>query len=249
MTTLVAPLRLDGRESIGLDGLAIHRRTGEFFGVTAPTTGLAPHSLVRLDPETGNVSLVGDLGVAASDISFDTEGTLFIWLPRTRQVGKVDLKSATIAALGTPSAAAAPQGGIEVVSNDLALVAASTASGTLDSFDLKTGALVGSVRLKGARYPELIAGLAESPDGTLFGVNANGGVPSLADLVKIDRRTGQITVVGPLPNDTDAIAFGPAGKPEKSWDLDRLRALLYPGLIVVALGLAIAVGYGTLRRR
>jgi len=249
VTTLVAPLRLDGRESIGLDGLAIQRESGEFFGVTAPATRLVPHSLVRLDPETGTVSLVGDLGVAASDVSFDTGGTLFIWLPKTKQVGKVDLKTAAVEALGTPSATGAPQGGIEVVSRDLALVAASRANGTLDSIDLKTGALIGSVQLKGARYPELIAGLAESPDGTLFGVNANGGVPSLADLVKIDRRTGQITVVGPLPNDTDAIAFGPAGKPEKGWDLDRLRELFYPVLIGIAFVLAIAFGYGTLRRR
>jgi hypothetical protein len=249
VTTLVAPLRLDGRESIGLDGLAIQRETGEFFGVTAPTTRLVPHSLVRLDPETGTVTLVADLGVDASDVSFDSEGTLFIWLPKTRQVGRVDLKTAAIVALGTPSDAEAPQGGIEVVSRDLALVAASTANGTLDSIDLKTGALVGSVQLKGAHYPELIAGLAEAPDGTLFGVNSNGGVPSLADLVKIDRRTGQIIVVGPLPNDTDAIAFGPAAKPENTWDLDRWRAVLYPVLIVVGFALAILLGYGTLRGR
>jgi DNA-binding beta-propeller fold protein YncE len=249
VTTLVAPLRLDGRDSIGLDGLAIHPKSGEFFGTTAPTIGPIPHSLVRLDPEKGTVSLIGNLGVSGSDISFDAEGTLFMWLPATSQIARVDLKTGAVRAVGTPRPATAANGGLEVTSSGVALVAASGGKGTLDSIDLTTGAVVASVPLKGARYPELIAGLAKSPDGTLLGVNTNGGTPAFADLVEIDRRTGQVTTIGPLPNDTDAIAFGPVVEGERSWDLARWRSLLLAVATVSAIGIAIVVSVGKLRRR
>lgn len=249
VTTLVAPLRLDGRESIGLDGLAIDPKSGEAFGITAATKGPVPHSLVRLDSATGTVSLIGNLGVYGSDISFDAEGTLYIWLPGTSQIGSVDLKSGTVTAVGAPSSATATQGGIGAISSGVVLIAASGGKGTLDRIDLKTGAITAGVPLKGARYPELVTGLTESPDGTLFGVNTNGGTPALADLVKIDRGTGQVTDIGPLPNDTNAIAFGPAAEVERSWDLNRWRALIFPVLIVFVIGLAIALSLGKSRRR
>ena len=249
VTVLVAPLRLDGRDSIGLDGLAIHPKSGEFFGITARTAGLVPHSLVRLDPEKGTVSLIGNLGVSGSDISFDAEGTLFIWLPETSQIGRVDLETATVTVVGTPRPATAVSGGFKVRSSGVALIAASGANGTLDSIDLKTGAITASLPLKGARYPELIAGLAESANGTLLGVNTNGGTPALADLVRIDVGTGQTTTIGPLPNDTDAIAFGPGVDAERSWDLARWRSLLFTVLTVFAIGLVIVVGVNKLRRR
>jgi hypothetical protein len=249
VTTLVAPLRLDGRESIGLDGLAVHPKTGEFFGVTAATTGPVPRSLVRLDPATGTVSLIGNLGIYGSDISFDAEGTLYIWLPETSQVGRVDLKTGTVTAVGAPRSATATQGGIKVTSRSIALIAASSGTGTLDRIDLRTGAITAGVRLKGARYPELITGLTESPNGTLLGVNTNAGTPALADLVTIDLGTGQVTTIGPLPNDTNAIAFGPAVESERSWDLDRWRALLFPVLILSVIGLFVAFSRDKLPRR
>jgi hypothetical protein len=249
VTTLVAPLKLNGRDSIGLDGLAIHPKSGEFFGTTAPTVGPIPHSLVRLDPQNGTVSLIGNLGVSGSDISFDAEGTLFIWLPETSQIGRVDLKTGTVTTLGTPRPATAAQGGIEVLSSGIALIAASGGKGTLDSIDSKTGAITASLPLKGARYPELIAGLAESPSGALLGVNTDGGTPALADLVKIDMRTGQIVTIGPLPNDTDAIAFGPSAAVERTWDLDLWRSLLFAVLTVSVVGFVIAVSIGKLRGR
>lgn len=239
VTTLVAPLRLDGRDSIGLDGLAIDPTSGDFFGITAPTAALIPHSLVRLDPTNGNVTLVGNLGVPGSDIDFDSDGTLFIWLPATSQLGKIDLKTGGVTKIGSERQRQATSGGFTVTRHGIALIAGSGANGTLDSTDLKTGAVTASVRLTGARYPELVNGLASSPDGTLFGVNTNGGIPAMADLVKIDERTGSITTIGPLPNDTDALAFGPAVANGNNWDLERLRSLLLPVVVLVGIGLLI----------
>ena len=251
VTVLVAPLRLDGRDSLGLDGLAVHPMTGEVFGVTSPATGIIPHSLVRVDSATGFVSLLGDLGVgtSGSDISFDPEGTLFMWLPKTSQIGTVDTKAVKIAPVGAPRPITAAEGGISATSGGVALVAASGGTGTLDSIDLKTGAVIASVQLKGAPYTELIAGLAEAPDGTLFGVNTNGGTPALAELVKIDRKTGQITPIGPMPYDTNSIAFGPAVVAEKSWGLDQWRVFLFPMFIVLGALLVALFSFSKYRGR
>jgi DNA-binding beta-propeller fold protein YncE len=249
VTILVAPLRLDGRDSIGLDGLAIHPKTGEVFGVTSPTVGIIPHSLVRVDSATGSVSLIGDLGASGSDVSFDPDGTLFMWLPKTSQIGRVDTKAATITAVGTPRPATAKEGGISAGSGGVALVAASGGLGTLDSIDLKTGAVIASVQMKGASYAELMAGLAVAPDGTLYGVNTNGGTPALAELVKIDRKTGLVTPIGQLPHDTNSIAFGPAVEAEKTWDLDQWRVLLLPIFFVIAAGLVAFFAFGKRRSR
>jgi sugar lactone lactonase YvrE len=236
VTTLVAPLRLRGGESVGLDGLAIHPKSREFLGITTRAATVIPHSLVRLDPQSGTVSVVGNLVISGSDISFDSEGTLFIWLPQTSQVGRIDLTTGTVTALGTPRPATASKGGFAVIQDGRALVAASGGKGTLDTIDIKTGAVTASVALTGARYPELIAGLAESQDGTLLAVNTNGGAPARADLVRIDRRSGRITTIGALPNDTDAITFGPAAQAESGWDLDRWRAVLLVVLALFAIG-------------
>lgn len=244
VATLVAPLRLDGRQSVGLDGLAIHPKTGKFFGVTAAATGPIPHSFVRLDPANGAVSFIGDLGAYGSDLAFDSEGTLFIWLPKTAQLGRVDLDTGKVTPIGAPRPTPSAIGGIEVLSSGRALVAATGGKGTLDSVDLKTGAISRGVQLSGARYPELVAGLAQSPDGVLLGVNTNGGSPALADLVRIDRSTGRITFIGPLPNDTDAIAFGPRVATRADWDLDHWRALIFPVLGVALVGVAILLARG-----
>ncbi|HEY2629293.1 MAG TPA: hypothetical protein VGI57_09195, partial [Usitatibacter sp.] len=76
-TTLIAPLMVQGKTPIGLRGLAIHPKTGTFYGITSPNASSIPRSLVTIDPITGSVTLVGDLGYGASDIEFDPEGTLY----------------------------------------------------------------------------------------------------------------------------------------------------------------------------
>ena len=245
-STLLAPLRLDGQVSIGLDGIAIHPKTGVFYGITAPSSASIPHSLVRVDPHNGNVSLVGDLGVSGSDLSFDGDGTLYVWIPATSQVGKIDLKSGAVTKLGRAGSPAAEKGGFEIADGK-AMIAGTGARGTLDRVDLETGALVSSVKLSGARYKELINGLASSGRGAIFAVNTNGAAPALADLVRIDEKSGQVTTIGALPNDTDALTFGPALEPEKSWDLDMWRALSLAVLLAFLAGTAITAFF--LRRR
>jgi DNA-binding beta-propeller fold protein YncE len=241
-TSLVAPIKLDGKVNIGLDGLAIHPSTGIFYGITAPSAAVSPHSLVKIDPATGIATLVGNLGFPGSDISFGKDGTLYVWLAETRQVGRIDLDAGTVTPLGKSGRPGAAKGGLFVVSENHALVAASGAKGTLDLVDLTTGIITKGPELKGARYPAFINSMALSSKGVLFGVNTDGGTPALADLVSIDRQTGQMTVLGPLPNDTDAIDFGPSGGDGPGWGLEEWRMTAFGVLILAVLIVLVTLG-------
>lgn len=241
-TALVAPLKLDGKVNIGLDGLAIHPKTGVFYGITAPSAAVSPHSLVKVDLATGNATLVGNLGFPGSDISFAPDGTLYVWLAETRQAGRIDLDAGTVTPLGRPRRAGAAKGGLLVVSEGQAIVAASGAAGTLDSVDLRSGVITTGPELKGARYAAFINSMALSTKGQLYGVNTDGGTPALADLVSIDRQSGQITVLGPLPNDTDAIDFGASGNERLAWGLEEWRMVAFGALILAVIVVLVMAG-------
>src|SRR6478672_5118134 len=98
---LIGPIRVDGSIAIGVTGLADHPLTGEIYGITAESSPNHPHSLVTVDAESGKAKLVGDLGAAGSDISFDPGGNLFVWLRETSQLGAVDLATGVARPIGT----------------------------------------------------------------------------------------------------------------------------------------------------
>jgi hypothetical protein len=85
--------------------------------------------------------------------------------------------------------------------------------------------------LTGAPFPELISGLAFSPNGTLYAINTNFSQPALTNLVTIDPITGRIEDIGPLPNDTDAISFGPAREPN-DWTVSVVE-LRFPFMVLL----------------
>ena len=208
-TRLVTSFNVGGKTPVGLDGLAIHPRTGVFYGITAATSSVIPKSLVVVDPINGNVTPVGDLGLVASDIEFASDGTLFAWLPETRQIGTIDINTGHVTARGKPVERGASKGGFTIIGPDKAYVATTGGAGTLDVVDMKTGELVTGPQLSGAPFPDLINGLALQ-HGILYAINTNFGRSTQANLITIDPKTGKVTNVGALPNDTDAIAFGPA---------------------------------------
>jgi hypothetical protein len=241
-TSLVAALSVGGATPIGLDGLAIHPATGAFYGITAPSSAAIPRSLVKVDAETGYVSLIGDLGETGSDIAFGHDGTLFIWLPDTRQMGTVNLATGAVTPRGRPAERGAPKGGFTVINGSVALVAATGGAGTIDTVDLATGGIATGPYLTGAPFADLISGLAYSPKGVLYAINTNFGRSSSANLVIIDARTGAVTNVGPLPNDTDALTFGFAPPDQlfaTEWAQWRFPAMVL--LVVSALGVLVFV--------
>ena len=207
-TTLVTSLNL-GKTPIGLDGLAVHPKTGTFYGITSATAANIPHSLVTVDPTNGALTRVGDLGDSGSDIAFDPEGILYVWLANTRQIGVVDLETGRATPRGKPIERGASKGAFALIGNGKAYLASTGGAGTIDILDIQTGMITTGPTLSGAPFPDLMTGLAYSSRGVLYGINANFGRSSQANLVVIDPHTGKVTNVGALPNDTDAITFGP----------------------------------------
>src|SRR5579862_618877 len=216
-STLVAPLMISGKTPIGLRGLAVHPKTGVFYGITSPSASSSPRSLVLVDPTNGSVTPVGDLGYGASDLDFDTDGTLYAWVPETRQVGTVNLDTGAITLVGQPLERGALKGSVAFVDKGHALVAGTGGNGTLDTIDLVTGKVTAGPTLKGAPFPDFIGGLAFSPKGVLYAINSSLGRGVQANLITIDPQTGVITNLGALPNDTESLYFGPPV--ERSRDL------------------------------
>lgn len=207
---LVGPIRLPGPKPIGVTGMAVHPKTGVFYGITSEQSPSHSRALVTIDPANGNASLVGDIGMVGSDIAFDSKGTLYMWLPQTSQVGTVNTSNAAVTPLGKPGPPGSPAG-IAVDSNDTMFVTARGAAGTLDNVDLVTGVVQQGPPLTGAPFESQINSMSFSPSGLLLAVNSNAGSPANARLVTINTFTGVVAAIGALPDDTDALAFTGAG--------------------------------------
>jgi hypothetical protein len=241
VTRLVASLSVADKGPVGLDGIAIHPKTGVFYGITS-TSAVLPHTLVTIDVKSGIVTPVGDLGLVGSDIEFDPDGTLYMWVPATFQLATVNLEKGAATPRGRPFTQGTMKGGLALIGGGRALVAATGGKGTLDSIDLTTGTIATGPRLVGAAFPELINGLTYSPKGVIYGINTNGAQPPLANLISIDQRTGVVTNIGPLPNDTDAISFGPDLSQTKDLFTKLLewRFPLLVGLFLIAIVVVVA---------
>ena len=206
--TLVAPIRLEGNTAVGITGMSVHPATGTFYAITSGQSPDRPHSLVRLDPTNGDATFIGRLTETGSDIAFDSMGTLYIWLPGTRQIGIVHLGTGAVTPLGVPGGAST-SGGLAIDNRGTAFITPSGATGTLDTVDIRTGAITIGPQIVGAPYPGTINAMTFTPSGLLVAVNSNAGVPQSTQLVSINTSTGVVASLGPLPDDTDAITFAP----------------------------------------
>jgi sugar lactone lactonase YvrE len=202
---LVAPILLDGREPLRVPGLAVHRSNGTLYGITADDSPSHPRSLVTIDPATARATLVGPLGMAGIDIAFDQEGTLFVWLRETSQIGTVDLATGRARAMGKPGPPSEP-GGLTIDAKGRIYVIGSGGSASIDVVDPATGAITQGASLKDAPYAAGMNSIRMSPDGTLYAVNSNRGAPAKTALVRIDPQSGTVTRVTALPDDADALA-------------------------------------------
>jgi hypothetical protein len=204
---LIAPIRLEGNTAVGITGIAVHPATGVFYGITSGLSPDHPHSLVTIDPETGNASLIGRLTMPGSDISFDASGTLYIWVQSTRQVGMVNLATGAVTPLGQ-SGSPTTAGGLAIDPKDnVAYITPGGAAGTLDRVDLRSGIITPGPPLTGAPFPAAINAMTFTTSGLLIAVNSNAGVPQSTFLVSINTATGAISPMGTLPDDTDALTF------------------------------------------
>src|SRR5258706_2284110 len=233
--TLVGAIRLPGGKPIGVTGLAASPKDGTLYGITSEQSPNIPHSLVTIDPATGAAPLVGDVGVAGSNIGYSEKATLYIGLPATTQLGTVNTSTAAVTPLGRVGAAGSPAG-IAVDAQGMVFVTAKGAGGSLDNVDLQSGALQIGPPLTGAPFSTQINSMSFSPSGLLLAVNSNGGSPSSARLVTLNTPPGAVATIRALPPDTDA----PPLLGEGSGFAPTFTAL-NPGLRVVVVALSVSL--------
>ena len=242
-SALVGPVRVGGKQPVSIISLAIHPATGVMYGITAGLSGRLPRSLVSVDRTSGNVTIIGPLGEAASDLSFAHDGELYAWLPERSQLARVDLGTGRATPVGASGIAGVMGGGMAIDEHGEAYVAATGATGTLDKVDIRTGRGTPGPVLAGAPYISAITNLTYSPDGTLYGVNSNMGAPATTSLVSIDPKTGKVTEVSRLPNDAHALIFMP-GSPSLA-----SRPGVVAGSVAVVLAALGGIGVRLRKRR
>lgn len=202
----VGPLRIQGKP-IGITGLAVHPRSGVLYGVTAGSSPNHRNSLVTVDPATAEANLVGEMRVAGSDIAFNSDGELYIWLPDTNQVARINTASGRVTPVGEIGESTRIEGGIAFDGHGKLFTTPAGATGALEMRDPASGTVTAGPMLTNAPYLSSINSLAFSPKGELYGVNSNMGAPAHTALVKIDIRNGVVSQIGALPEDTDCLTF------------------------------------------
>jgi len=245
---LVGAIRLPGSRAVGVAGLSFHPKTGVLYGITSEQSPNEPHSLVTIDPNTGAATLIGDLGAIASDASFDSKGTLYVWLQTTSQIGTVDLTTGAVTRIGRARPAGSPSG-IAIDPNDMIYVTAKGASGTLDNVDTVTGDLQQGPPLTGAPFSTQINSMSFSPSGLLLAINSNGGSPATSRLVTSNTATGAVAAIGNLPDDSDALAFNTSNGPNLAPTLQSMSPGGRVVVIVVSIVLIAVAGTVVFRRR
>jgi len=201
---LVGAIRGDANAPLPIDGLAIHPKTRVLYGITSRAS--PQPSLVTIDPRTARAHVIGPLGVGGTDIHFDDEGTLFIWIADGNRLGIVNLATGHVSSVAATTIKEGSSGGFAVNSRGVALVAAQTSRAVIERLDASTGDTLGALALD-AGIVRALDSLAILGSGNLIAVNEPARGKPARELVSIDTETGDVTRVGPLPDEVDAIAF------------------------------------------
>jgi hypothetical protein len=229
---LIGPIRVDGGgAALAIDGLAVHPKTGALYGITWRSS--PEPSLIIIDPHSAAAKRIGPLGVRGTDIHFDGSGTLYIWIAESHRLGTVSLETGAVTLL--PPTQISGAGGLAISPQGLAIVAGSTNGGIIDEVDVETGDLVGGVSVINNSVLNAVYALTYMPTRSLLAVNQVKGRERGRELVSIDPESGNVTRIGALPDEVDAIAFDDSpGRPTGS------KAGLLGYFVVILSGLAIA---------
>ncbi len=237
--TLVGPI-LEAGNPVSITGLAFDPNTNILYAVSSGNSPTDPRSFFSIDPTTGAATLIGaSNGLQASDLAFNAAGVLFAWRQNLNVLATVNLATGAPTSLGASGIAGTTGGGLAINAGGTAFLSATTATGTLDTVNTGTGVGTTGPAITGAPFPEAMNSMAFN-GATLFAVNSDTGGVASTHLVTINTATGAVTDIGALPNDTDAIAFGPALAPVGPVTVPTLGewALVLTVLLLGALGAA-----------
>ena len=206
---IIGPIRIDGAEAVAIDGLAVHPKTGVLYAITAGFSG--EPRLITIDPRSGNAKAIGPLGGRGADLQFDAKGKLYTWLLQAGRLGVIDPETGHVSPLSKTDIPPAPTAGLAMNAQGLAIVAARGPHSAFDKVDPATGTIVGGLPLLDASIINAVNALAIDPGGALFAVNTSKEGKAKRELVSIDTETGNVTKIGALPDNVDALAFDREG--------------------------------------
>lgn len=208
-------------DRFGITGLAFDPVSHVLYGATAGNSPTSPRNLVRIDPITAEVFVIGPYGITGSisDITFDpVSGVLYGWQSGGDNVLHT-LNLLTGAATPVPGADSSSDfggGGLAMNSaGDLYVTpdANTQVNPTIAHLNPADGSSIGGATLSPSGFagdvdhPAVasINAMAFDSSDVLFGLNNNRF--GLTHLVLIDPTTGVMTDHGSVPDNMDAIAF------------------------------------------
>jgi hypothetical protein len=204
-----------GGGAIGITGLDFSPVDGKLYGITASSTmaggNTLAKSLVTIDLTTAYATVIGSLGVANSDISFRSDGTLFGFQSNDtgsiHSMTKINLSTGLSSVLGNTGLSSTNGGGLAFDQAGALYLAATGSSGTRDTLNPANGARAVGGLITGAPVAGSINAMAANGE-TLFAVDSDGSTSKNGvHLVTISRgATATVTDIGVLPGDTDAIS-------------------------------------------
>jgi Ca2+-binding RTX toxin-like protein len=204
-----------GSIGFAVTGLAVDPISGTLFGSTSSLSLNSPNSIITIDKTTGAGTLVGPVSLAGeevADLTFDAAGNLFGWTEMfTDDLVKINTTTGAATQVGDAGIYTFGSGLADV--NGTLFYSGDGVMGALRTVDKSTGLTTVVATLHGApSNTDGIAAMAVNPEmGLLFGVALNDSdLVHPAYLVTINTATGEVTTIGALPNDFDAIAFDSA---------------------------------------
>jgi hypothetical protein len=202
-----------GGGKIGITGLDFNPLDGKLYGITASSTSASGNtvskSLVTIDPATAVATVIGSLGIANSDISFRSDGTLFGFQANDtgsiHSMTKINLSTGLSSVLGNTGLASTNGGGLAFDQAGALYLSTTGSSGTRDTLNPASGARAVGGTITGAPIAGSINAMVANGE-TLFGVDSDGSKNGV-HLVTISRgAAATVTDIGVLPGDTDAIS-------------------------------------------
>jgi hypothetical protein len=199
--------------SIGfaVTGLAIDPTTGRLYGATSAQSPLSPNSLIEINRQTGAGTVIGPLGLEVTDISFESDGTLYGWTEPNDDLVVIDLTTGT-AMIVADSGLNTSNPGLAFDPNDTLYLFATdntTATPAVWTIDPLTGqpTFVNNIVLPAGVFPD--SALASDLNGTLYTITRTAIPmnPPIRQLRILNLAIGFAELIGQVNVATDAIVF------------------------------------------
>ena len=212
---LVGPLHDALSNSYGVRAMALDSGN-QLWGATSDNSPTAPDSLVRINPLTALVTVVGSLnapsGGTAADLAFETDGTLIGWFTGAGAYGTVNTSTGQVTLLTGPGVPAGGIGGIAVTQSPYMIGPFSYATGAV--FSVSASSVAGSATLRLfhtiTNTENSILSLTGDPCCTFTALEILGPtIYALAggSLLTITIPSGGAAVAGPVPAGVVSLSF------------------------------------------